>query len=173
MKTTAIEIEEKVDALLVCLDKNVQFLREGLSRLDELRRFVIKRDDVALGKLLEKIQVEANDHKRHEQNRQSIQRQLAAALGYEPRQMTLSALETILPKRRKNQITERKTEIKSLVGKFRKEHLETVLLLSECARFNNLLLNSIFDLSKVESFSYNSNGTAKRQTDVALINLQL
>jgi len=173
MKTIAIEIEEKVNALLVCLDKDVQLLQEGISRLDALRGFVIKRDDVALGKLLEKIQVEASDQKRHERNRLSIQRELAAALGYEPRQMTLSALETILSKGRKDQITERKAKIKSLVAKFRKEHLETVLLLSECARFNKMLLKSIFDLGKVESFSYNSNGSAKRQIDVALINLQL
>ena len=173
MKTITIEIEEKVDALLACLDKDVQLLQDALLRLDELRRLIIKRDDDALGKLLEKIQIQANDHKSHERNRQSIHRELAAALGYEPRRMTLSVLENVLPKGRKEQITERKAKIKSLVGKFRKEHLETVLLLSECARFNNMLLKSIFDLSKVESFSYNSNGSAKRQTNVALINFKL
>ncbi|MBN2314735.1 MAG: hypothetical protein JXM79_12460 [Sedimentisphaerales bacterium] len=173
MKTIAIAIEEKVDALLACLDKDIQLLQKGLSRLDELRGLVIRRDDDALGKLLETIQVEANDRQRHEQSRQSTRRELAMALRYEPRQMTLTALETLLPKDKKDQITERKAEIQSLVMKFRKEHLKTVLLLSECARFNNLLLKSIFNLGKVESFSYNKNGSTKRQTDVTLINFQL
>jgi hypothetical protein len=173
MKTIAIAIEEKVDALLSCLDKDIQLLQKGLSRLDELRGLVIRRDDDALGKLLETIQVEANDRKRHEQYRQSIRRELAMALRYEPGQVTLTALETLLPKDKKDRITERKEEIQSLVVKFRKEHLETVLLLSECARFNNLLLKSIFNLSKIESFSYTKNGSTKRQTDVTLINLQL
>jgi len=173
MKTIAIEIEEKVDALLTCLDKDVQLLQEGLSRLDELRRLVIKRDDDALGKLLEQIQGEVDQHRRHERNRQSIRLELAAALGYEPNQTTLSALQTILPKGRKEKITEKKEKIRSLVEKFRKEHLKTILLLSECSRFNNMLLKSLFNLSKVENFSYTSKGSAKRQTDVALINLQL
>jgi len=173
MKATAIGIEEKVDALLVCLDKDVRHLQEGLLQLGELRRLVIKRDDAALGRLLDKIQIETDNYRRHERKRQSIQQELAAILGYDLRQMTLSALETILPQKRKDQVTERKVKIRSLVEEFRKEHLGTVLLLSECARFNNMLLKNIFDLSKVESFSYNSNGAAKRQTDMALIDLQL
>lgn len=173
MKTITIEIEEKVDALLTCLDKDIQLLQEGLSRLDELRRLVIKRDDAALGKLLEQIQGEVNQYRRHEQNRQSTRLELATVLGHEPNQTTLTALQTIVPKERKEKITEKKEKIRSLVETFRKEHLKTVILLSECSRFNNMLLKSLFNLSKVENFSYSSNGSAKRQTDVALFNIQL
>ena len=173
MKTTAISIEEKVDALLGCLDEDVRNLQQGLSRLDELRRLVIKRDDVALNRLLETIQMEVSDCRRHEHNRQSIRQELAATLGYDLRQMTLSALAAHLPKGRKEQVNRRRAKIKSLIEEFRKEHLGTVLLLSECARFNTLLLRSIFDLGKVEGLTYGSNGAAERQADVALLSLQL
>jgi len=47
------------------------------------------------------------------------------------------------------------------------------LLLSECARFNNLLLKSIFDLGKTGAVYYNSNGATKQQTDMAFVNLHL
>ena len=173
MKVSTIEIEERVDALLVCLDKEIQHLQDGLLQLDELRRSVIKRDDAALGTLLEKIQQDVDNHRRLEQNQRSIRQELAAAFGDELKRMTLSALETMLPKERKDQVTQRKEQIRSLIEQFRKEHLGTAMLLSECARFNNMLLKSIFNLSKAESLCYNSNGAAKRQTDVALINFQL
>ena len=173
MKATVIGIEEKVDALLECLDTDIQHLQEGLLLLDELRRLVIKRDDAALGRLLEQIQKEAADFRRHEQNRQSIRRELAVALGYDLKETTLTTLESILPPGKKVQIAERKEKIKPLIEAFRKEHMGVALLLSECARFNNMLLKCIFDLSKAESFCYNSNGAAKRQNDVTLIDLQL
>ena len=173
MKATTIEIEEKVDALLACLDKEIQHLQTGLLQLDELRQSIIKRDDNALGRLLEKIQQDVENHRRLEQNRQSIRQELAAAFGCGLKRMTLSALETMLPKERKDQVKQRKEKIRTFIEQFRKEHLSTAILLSECARFNKMLLKSIFNLSKAESLFYTSNGAAKRQTDVALINLQL
>ena len=173
MKASPIEIKEKVDALLICLDKDVQHLQKGISRLHEMRRWIIKRDDTALSRLLEEIRTETDAYGRHERNRQSIRQELAEALGYDLKQTTLSTLETILPKVQKDQIKEKKIKLKTLIEEFRKEHFGTAMLLSECARFNNTLLKSIFDPGKVDSLSYNSNGAAKRHTDVALINLQL
>ena len=173
MKATAIAIEEKIDALLTCLEKDVQHLQKGIWHLDELRRLVIKRDDAALGKLLEEIQTEVDDYRRHERKRQSIRRELAEACGFDPKPMTLSSLETILPKATKSRITEKKNQIRCLVKEFRKEHLGTAMLLSECARINHTLLKSLFNHSQVESLCYNANGAAKRLTDVALIDLQL
>lgn len=172
MKTMVAGIEDKVDTLLVCLEKDIEHLQESLSRLKELRRLVIKRDDVALGRLLEKIQAEEDIYKSHELNRQSIQKELAMAYGCDYEQMTLSALEVKLPQTRKNQVVQTKTKLKSVIEEFKKEHLSTALLLSECARFNNLILRSIFDLRKEEVVSYNANGIKKRQTDMALINVQ-
>ena len=173
MKTTVIVIEEKIDALLTCLDNDVQHLQKGILQLDELRRLVIKHDDDALSILLEEIQTEVDDYKRHERKRQSIWRELAAVLGYDLKQMTLSTLETILPKAITGRITEKKKQIRGLVEELRKEHVSTSMLLLECARINHTLLKGIFNHRKVESLCYNANGAAKRQTDVALIDLQL
>jgi hypothetical protein len=133
---------------------------------------VIKRDDAALGKLLESIQVEADSYKSHELNRQSIRKKLANAFGCNPRQMTLSALEASLPKTKKAQVSLMKAKLRSLIEEFKKEHSSTALLLSECARFNNLLLKGIFELGKTGAVYYNSNGATRRQTDMAFVNMQ-
>ncbi len=172
MKSTASEIEAKVDELLSCLDKDSQHIQESLSQLNRLRSLVIKRDDAALGKLLEIIKAESDSYRSHESKRQTIRKELAHALGCNTEQMTLSALEASLPKVKKSQVTKRKAKLMSLIKELKQEYLSTALLLSECARFNNLLLKSIFDLGKTGAVYYNSNGTTKRQIDMAFVNIQ-
>ena len=172
MKLTAIEIEDKVDELLACLDKDSQHIEESLLLLNKLRSLVIKRDDRGLGKLLEIIHAESNSYKKNESKRQMIRKELANALGWKTEEMTLSALEANLPKGKKTQITKIKTKLMSLVVELKKEYLSTTLLLYECARFNNQLFKSIFDLGKTGAIYYNSNGMTKRQTEMAFVNLQ-
>ena len=173
MKSTATEIENKVDKLLTCLDKDGQHIQESLSQLNKLRSYVIKRDDSGLSKLLKTIQTEMSSYRNHESERQTIRKELANALGCNTEQMTLSALEARLPKGKKEQIIKMKVKLMSLIKELKKEHLSTILLLSECARFNNLLLKSIFDLGRTGAVYYNSNGATKQQSDIAFVNLHL
>jgi hypothetical protein len=172
MEATTVEIEGKIDELLVVLDKDIQHIEESLLRLNELRGLVVKRDDAALGKLLGSIQAESNGYGSHELKRQSIRKELAIALDCDVEQMTLSRLEAVLPEERRVQVTEKKVKLKSLAGQLKKEHLRTAMLLSDCARFNSLLLKSIFDLGKTGMVYYNSDGATKRQTDTAFVNLE-
>ncbi|MHC4692168.1 MAG: hypothetical protein ACYS67_05455 [Planctomycetota bacterium] len=172
MKATTINIEDKVDELLLVLDEDIRYIQQSLSRLNELRSLVIKRDDVSLGKLLELIRSESEGYRKHELHRQSIRRELAGALGCGLGQMTLSTLEAGLPKEKKEQVTEKKAKLNSLIKELRKEHLSTALLLSECARFNKMLLESIFNFGNTRTVYYGSNGATKQQNDTAFVNLQ-
>jgi hypothetical protein len=168
-----IAIEEKVDDLLACLDKDAQRVQESLSQLTELRTLVIKRDDAALGKLLENIQAGSDRYRTHESQRQSIRTDLAAALGCNIEHITLSSLEKSLSKTKREQVSRMQTRLKSLVQQLRKEYLSTVLLLSECSRLNNMLLKSIFNVGGTGDVYYNANGVSRRQTGLTFVNLQL
>lgn len=172
MKAIAATVEDKIDELLVVLDRDIQHIENSISQLDELRSLVIKRDDVALGKLLGSIRVEANSYAANELKRQSIRKDLANALGYSVKQMTLSQFEITLPKEKKAQITNRKAKLLALIKKLKKEHSSTVLLLSECTRLNSLLLRTIFNLEKTGTVIYSSSGATKRQSDMAFVNMQ-
>lgn len=172
MKTTAINIENKVNELLVVLDEDIENIQKNLSRLNELRSLVIKHDDAALSKLLEHIQAESDSNLRHELKRQSIRRELANALGYDIEQMTLSTLEVDLPKEKQEQVTRRKAKLTSLIEELKKEHLSTALLLSDCARFNRVLLKSVFNLGNTGTVYYGSDGASREQPDMAFVNLQ-
>ncbi|MGD2094929.1 MAG: hypothetical protein PVH77_07990 [Phycisphaerales bacterium] len=171
--TVTTEIEDKIDELLACLDKDSQYMQKNISQLNKLRSLVIKRDDAGLGRLLEIIKTESNNYQKHESERHKIREKLANAFGCNAKQITLSALETTVPKEKKNQIKITKEKLMSLIIELKKEYLSTTLLLSECTRFNNKLLKSIFDFGKNEMVYYNSNGATKRQTDTAFVNLQL
>jgi sugar-specific transcriptional regulator TrmB len=172
MKTSAIEIEDKVDELLAVLDRDIQHIQESLSRLNELCRLVVKRDNTALGKLLESVQTESDSYKCNELKRQSIRRELATAFGCSLEQMTLSVLEAELTEEKKAQVAERKAMLRLLTNQLKKEHLSTSLLLSDCVRFNSVLLNSIFEFCKAGTVTYDSNGFTKRQTDSGFVNLR-
>ena len=173
MNATSAPIEDKVDRLLVCLDQDVQHMQESLQRLDEIRRLVIKRDEPALGKLLENIQAASDDRRNHELNRKSLRKELAESLGCDIEQMTLSALESCLPEAKKDGVTQMKAKLRSLSAELKKEYLSTALLLTECARFNNTLLKGILGLGKTESVHYKSNGQTRRHIDTVFVNLQI
>jgi hypothetical protein len=168
----AVMVEDKLEKLLACLDNDVRHIEQSLSQLNELRRLVIKRDDAALGELLENIQAQSDRHRTQEQSRQSIRQDLAGAFGCDVGQMTLSALQQKLPQAKKKQLNEVRTKLKSLVAELRKEYLSTVLLLSECSRLNSLLLRSVFNFGRTGQVTYNANGATRRQTDAAFVNLQ-
>jgi hypothetical protein len=163
---------DKVDRLLAVLDEDIRHIRGSLSRLDELRSLVIKRDDTALARLLENIRSEADDYAANESMRQAIREELADAVGCEVETMTLSRLETVLPEDRRAQVADRKARLRALVNELRKEHISTAMLLSECARFNSQLLRAVFNIGRTGSVTYSPTGAAKRQTDTTLVNLQ-
>ena len=138
-----------------------------------IRDRVIKRDEAALGKLLESIQADADCYRQHESSRISIRKELADSLGCGFEQVTLSTLMARLSEEKKDRITRMKAKLGSLSAELRKEYLSTALLLSECARFNNLLLKGIFNLGKADSVHYDSNGATMRQIETAFVNLQI
>ncbi len=172
MKTITFEIESKVNELLDVLDVDIEHIQESLSRLNELRGLIVKRDERAMGELLESIQTESGVYVNSDSKRQSIRKELAGFLGFELKNMTLTALEDVLEGEKRVELSERKEKLKPLVEQLKKEHLRTSMLLSDCARFNSLLLRNILNPGNTETVTYSSNGVTKRYRDKSLMNLQ-
>jgi hypothetical protein len=172
MKTLPVEIEEKIDHLLAVLDNDILHMEETLSRLNELRAFVIKRDDVSLRKLLESVQAEANNYRDNELKRRMLREELAIAFGCSMEQLTLSRLETELSGDKKDEVARRKIKVRALAGHLKKEHLNTAILLSDCARFSRMLLKNVFELGGTGVMTYGPRGYAEHQTNKAFVNLQ-
>ena len=172
MEAVTVEIEDKIDELLVILDEDIQYIQGYLLRLNELRSLVVKRNEADLCRLLESIQAESDSYRSHELKRESIRKELANALDCNLEQVTLSRLETVLPEEQKAQVVAKKAELRTLTEELKKEYLSTAMLLSNCARFNRQLLKSVFDLGKMGIVYYNSKGSTKRGMTEAFVNLQ-
>jgi translation initiation factor 1 (eIF-1/SUI1) len=169
---STLVIDNLLDELLVVLNEDIQHIQDCLSVLSELRSLVIKRDDAALGKLLSSIRARTDSFAINESKRQSIRKDLADALGCSIGQVTLSALEVRLQGEKKSQLNTIKVKLKALTEELKKEHLRTVLFLSEWARFTRHLLRNIFDLGRKETVLYGPNGETKRQNDRTLVNMR-
>lgn len=173
MKTAVIEIEDKVDELLFVLDRDIQHIQDNLSRLNDLRCLVVRRDDVSLHKLLENIKTESSSYKTNESKRRLLREELAVISGCSLDQMTLSRLEADLSGEKKAEVAQRKTRLQTLTRRFKKEHLSTMSLLSDCARFNSMLVKSVLEFGRTGSITYSRKGYAERQDNTAFVNLQL
>ncbi len=172
MNTITIEIESKIDDLLIVLDEDIEQIKRNLDILDQLRSLVIKHDESSLRELLENIRSRPNSYKENELKRQSLRKDLSLALGCDIEQITLSILSEQLSGDRKNRIAEKKTQIQTLTNELMKEHLATSMLLADCARFNRAMLNGIFALAQTGSVTYNPTGSAVRPIGTAFVDLQ-
>jgi len=140
--------------------------------LDELRGLVIKHDDVALQKLLETIQSQASFYKDNELKRQSLREKLAILLDCNSGKMTLSRLEVELSGEKKAQVAEMKAKLQALVKELKQEQLSTTMFLSDCSRFNSLLLENVFELGSAKQITYSPSGFAERNTNTGFVNIQ-
>jgi len=173
MNDTAAGIEIRIDELLGVLDADIEQVQRWLSRLDELRGLVIKRDEAALGRLLETIRLESEGYAVNEGKRQLVRGELAGLLGCEQGQLTLSRLEDFAPEERKADIVERKNKLRALVEQLKREHRRTAMLLSDCARINGLLLKSILECGRCGAVLYDASGAKTRQGDAGFVNMRL
>ncbi len=173
MSKTLVEMKDMVDRLFAVLDVESEHLRNCLSRLGKLRCLVIKRDEAALSELLEDIHTEAEDYAENESKRRAMRRELANYFALEPGQLTLSALENVLPADRRAHLAASKATLRSLVEQLRNEYVSTAALISDCARINSALLKSILDNSRGGLVCYDANGTTSRANETAFVNMRL
>lgn len=165
-------IETRVEQLLAVLDRDIQELEQNIDRLNALRSLLIKQDRKALEQLLQAIRSQTAACRQNETERQALRQQLAGFLGCAPQAVTLSSLQRHLPLDKQMEIEKRKNALQALAGTLKKEYAVTQMLLVDCARFNRLLLNSIFGSSQPGHLTYEPTGTARRQTDTVLMNMQ-
>jgi transposase len=172
MIATDQNIDKTIDDLLEVLDTDSRLIQQSLLRLDEMRSLVIRRDEQGLSRLLDTIQAEAAEYQRNESRRTTLRRKIADAFAGDPKQVTLSWLQSVLPPTKSSLLAERKTTLKALTDSLKTEYAKAAMLLADCARFNRLLLTSIIEFGRTHACTYNPDGSAKTQSSAGLVNLQ-
>lgn len=172
MRTQTLEIEEIADQLLVVLDRDIRHLEDTFTKLDQLRRLLVKRDNHALNQLLGNIQSQANEYRENESTRGILREKLALMFGCRIEHVTLSRIENNLTQEKKTELVKRQNKLRTLTGLLKKEYRTTQLLLSDCARFNRMLLKTIFETGQSKTITYKPTGNTERQTDTVFMNVQ-
>jgi hypothetical protein len=173
MSQTLDSIETHVDALLVVLDEELCHGEATLSQLDELRRLLIKRDDMALEELLRDLRDQEEARSETERRRQAVRKAIAETLGCDSKTMTLSALRAILPEPQRAAVGDRQKRLRSQVNCLKREYTLTRALVVDCARFNRLLMRLFFGTDSDPKTTYGATGAARQQTGAAMVSLHL
>ena len=173
MNEQTVDIAGRIEELLNVLARDMMHIEYAISTLNDLRGFVIKRDEKGLAQLLGEIREETMDYQANEERRNIIRKELAGLFGCQPRELTLSVLKTRITGPAKTAIAESQQKLKALVERLRREYVSTVALLSDCARINSLLLKIVFERSRTGLVCYDSTGLTRRQGDAAFMNMRL
>jgi hypothetical protein len=173
MNEQTMEIIGSVEDLVNVLKRDISHIEYASSKLNELRVFVIKRDEKALGQLLEDIRTEAKDYQANEQRRGLIRKELAEMFGCKPNELTLSFLKNRVTGAARAAISDNQEKLKMLVRHLQVEYASTVKLLSDCARINSALLRIVFDRNRTGLVCYDSAGVTTRESDAAFMNMHL
>ena len=173
MREIAVDIENKINELMMVIDIDIAHLQESLLRLNDLRMLVVKRDNDKLGKLLMTIEASTNSHKENEQRRQQICQYLAEAAGIDSKYATLVDIEGMIDGPMKMEFNRKRLKLKVLVSEVKNDHLSASMLLADCARVNRMLLDGIFGGGKGREISYSANGSAKRENNIDFMSMEL
>jgi hypothetical protein len=173
MNEQTMEITGSVEDLINVLKRDISHIEYASSKLNELRGFVIKRDEKELSRLLEDVRTEAKDYQANEQHRDLIRKQLAEVFGCAQKDLTLSFLKNRVTGAAKAAITENQEQLKTLVRNLQVEYASTAALLADCARINSALLRIVFDRSRTGLVRYDSAGLATRESDAAFMSMHL
>jgi hypothetical protein len=173
MNEQTMEITGSVEDLVNVLKRDISHIEYASSKLNELRGFVIKRDEKGLSRLLEDIRAEAKDYQANEQRRGLIRKELAEFFGCTSKELTLSFLKNRVTGAARAAIAENQERLKALVSHLKVEYASTAALLSDCARINSALLRIVFDRSRKGLVCYDSTGLATRESDAAFMNMHL
>ena len=172
MKTSDDRLDDLADELLSVLGDDIRHIEQTLERLDALRAAVIRRDEEGLKCLLDEVADEQASYALVEQRRAVIRKQMADVIGCGIGEMHLSKLCGQLRGEKRDLMAQAQQELKVMCKKLRKEHMATNILLTECARFNNLLLRGILGNGR-ETVTYNSRGDASWELQKGMVSIRL
>lgn len=170
---TTTELSQKIDELLAVLEKDIEHIQHGIEELEELRRFVIKRDDSGLSGMFEQIRSQSQGYIENQKQREQVRSSIARILDWPIEQVRLSQLQRVVSAGQAEQINLTRQRLTEKVSVMKSEHSGTVMLLRDLARFNGMLLNAILENQQSSGTTYNARGGKSRGGEVAFMNLHL
>ena len=173
MNLAAVELNDRIGELLDVLRREIEQMEYNLSILTKLRMLVVKHDNPALEAMLEAIRYQAGKYEKQNSDRNLARQRLAEFFNCGTENITLSKLQKIAPSEQQSLIASVKEQLSDLVNRLTVEYKSTAALMSELARFNRVLLDSIFQRSQLQNLTYNASGIPRRNSEAAFMSFEL
>ena len=164
-------VEPLVNELLQVLDTEIELLDLRCGQFSRLTQASIERDDQVLHDLLEEIEATQQDQQETDMRLQALRQTLATALGLTEKKLRLAWLIRQMPPEQASAIQHRRRQIIVLTDRIKRQHMETALVVSECARVNRLLLENLFPQAQTVT-TYGARGESSRSQGSGLLDLE-
>jgi hypothetical protein len=163
-------MDDLVNELAAALDQQADLLETRRSQLLALREAILRYDNDALERMLEQVERTIQDQAPCDARLRQASERAAAAAGCAGTEVRLSLLIERLPQRYRAMLEARRTQLVGLTHSLRRKHLETALLLRECARVNRELLDRLLPGGGVTV--YGSGGRNHWRGDTGSFNME-
>jgi flagellar biosynthesis/type III secretory pathway chaperone len=171
MTPPTMDIDPLVDELVGVLDDEIALLELRVSQLQGMSDAILSRNEEELEKLLDEVERTEQLQSATDSKLKGIRMALAGVFGCEPDEMKLSRLILELPPEKRLAVSHRREHIVRITETLRRKHLETAILLSECARINRMLLSAMFPDSQTAT-TYSAEGAEVWRPDTGLVDAE-
>jgi hypothetical protein len=161
----------QIHSLEGLLDEEAALLVLRHSQLGSLCAAIVERDESAVERILDQIEQAQELQTIGDQKVAALRDELACRLGVQARALRLSALIERLPAWCQAGMLTRRRRVLDLAERFRVQHMRTVMLLSECARINRLLLEGLFPRCQAVT-TYGADGSQNWRVDAGLVDTE-
>ncbi|MFP3937100.1 MAG: flagellar export chaperone FlgN [Phycisphaerae bacterium] len=171
MITETPQITETLAELLEVLDEEIAVLSDRLEQMELLSSAIAHRDDDAMEPVLDQMEQTQSRQQQTDTRLAKVREMLASLTGIPAGELRLWRLVRELPEPASGKIASRRHRLVELSDTLRRSHLRTVLLLAESARFNRLLLETMFPAGEPVT-TYDSGGTDHWRPDTGLVDTE-
>ncbi|MBS3734229.1 MAG: flagellar export chaperone FlgN [Phycisphaerae bacterium] len=147
MMPTGATRTQRVADLAAVLDEEIDLLAARRDQLARLTVAIPGGDERATERLLQQMERTQQAQAQTDNRLRAARNAMASALACDASQLRLSRLVDRLDGADRDRIERRRARIVALVEAVRREHIKAAMLLSECARINRELLESLFPAS--------------------------
>ena len=164
--------ESLISELLTVLDEELELLATKRSLLSDLSEALIGRNDEDTERLLEQIEQSEQAQASLDMRLKAVRESLADVFGCDARDLRLSRLVAELPDDQARKVDSRRRKMTGQVEALRRQHLQTVLMLAECARINRMLLDSMLPAGETVT-TYDAAGMNNWRSGAGLVDKEL
>lgn len=161
----------QVHSLEGLLDEEAALLVLRHSQLGSLCAAIVERDESAVERILNQIEQAQQLQTIGDQKVAALRDELAGRLGMDSRTLRLSALIEQLPPHCQAGMLTKRRRVLDLAERFRVQHMRTVMLLTECARINRLLLEGLFPRCQAVT-AYSADGSQTWRAEAGLVDME-